>query len=437
MVFAWVFRMKELAGIFLLVFGFVCHSQAAQVDDWVSRHGLALGGEPALSEQAQTLISKALQDVQVVGLGEASHGIAEFFEMKSALIKFLVDEEDFSLILIEATFGEVVYLNQYISGQRDDLDAILKGMPLWFLQVEEFRDLLAWLREFNAEHNNRVQLYGMEMQYVDRSLHHIRSYLDKVGADADSLWVSFGTDRIGEATANATAFFHLWQPMSGDALREHVALLIELRGVMAANKTDFVARSSVAEFEQAWRHLVVLEQFVSASMQSEEAIKHQMRDYFMFLNVQWTRTYCGNPKTIVWAHNEHIWKQHGNGGYDVLGRQLDKMYGAAYYAFGFDFGEGTYRAPGANGWEHKVPQPALGSLTHRMSHLGNPNFLLDIRSAVYAGESVPDSVTLRASSGGYTPMRDGKVLFDREYSLADRYDALIFLNEVSTPKPLD
>lgn len=408
----------------------------APVDDWVSRHGVQLDSDSDLTVAAKALISKELHDVQVVGLGEASHGISEFFKMKSALIKFLVEEEGFSLVMIEATFGESVFLNQYISGERDDIDSVLKGMPLWYFQVEEFRELLIWLRKFNSTREKKVQLFGLEMQYVDRSLLHIKNYLNKVNSDPAVNWEKFGTDRIGSATASAKEFYHLWQPMPGRVLEDHMKLLIELRENLDTNKREYVAISGDTEFELARRHVVVLEQFVSASMQSEEAIKHQMRDYFMFLNLQWARSHIGNQKTIVWAHNEHIWKQHGNGGYDVLGRQLERRYGSAYFALGFDFGEGTYRAPGSDGWEHDVPKPEIGSLSYRMSQLGKPNFLLDIRSAIDSGESVPSRATLRASSGGYTPTQSGKILYDREYSLTDRYDAIIFLNRVTPPKVL-
>jgi erythromycin esterase len=419
-----------------LLYGIATQSFSHLNDDWVSRHGVALSSDSELIEPAQVLISKEMDGVQVVGLGEASHGISEFFKMKATLIKYLVAHEDFSLIMLEATFGETVFLNQYISGERDDIEAILKGMPLWYFKVEEFRDLLKWLREFNVTHDNRVQLFGMEMQYVDRSLKEIKTYLDKVNPETSEIWDQFGIDRIGNATANAKEFFFLWQPMSGEVLREHMDLLVKLRENLESNRTNYIAKSGAAEFDLVRRHVVVLEQFISASTQSEEAIKHQMRDYFMFLNLEWTRSYCGNPKTIVWAHNEHIWKQPGNGGYDVLGRQLDRRYGQAYFAFGFDFGEGTYRAPGNDGWEHLVPNPEVGSLSHRMLQLGKPHFLLDIRSAIGAGEPIPASVTLRASSGGYTPMLDGKILYDRDYSLTDRYDALVFINRVTLPKLL-
>jgi hypothetical protein len=76
------------------------------------------------------------------------------------------------------------------------------------------------------------------------------------------------------------------------------------------------------------------------------------------------------------------------------------------------------------------------SCFNRMLQLGKPHFLLDIRSAIGAGEPIPASVTLRASSGGYTPMLDGKILYDRDYSLTDRYDALVFINQVTLPKLL-
>lgn len=405
-------------------------------DDWVSRHGVHFKSETNVDTSVKKMLATELKNVQIVGLGEASHGISEFFKIKSSLIKHLVSDEDFSLIMIEASFGEGVLLNEFISGERADLEDVLRGMPLWYFKVEEFRDLLLWLRDFNKSHSNRIRIYGMEMQYVDRSLLQIKKFLDKVDPDSSEIWARFGANRIGTATAGAAEFFYLWQPFSSDILRQHSELLLELRKRFSTNKIQYLAKSTDAEFGVAYRHVIVLEQFISASMQSEEPIKHQMRDYFMYLNLQWTRAHLNNPKTIVWAHNEHLWKQPGNGGYDVLGRQLDRVYGKSYFALGFDFGEGTYRAPSNAGWEHLIPKPGPTSLSYRMSELGKPNFLLNIRAAIRADEKIPDSVTLRASSGGYTPMRDGRIQYDREYSLRDRYDAIVFVNKVAPPKVL-
>lgn len=406
------------------------------VDDWASRHGVPIGSETELSTSVRKMLKTELKDVQIVGLGEASHGVSEFFKMKTAVIKHLVSHENFSLIMIEATFGETVFLNRFISGQRAEIDDVLRGMPLWFFKVEEFRELLVWLRDFNKQHNNRIRLYGMEMQYVDRSLHHIKKYLEKVDPNCSEIWTSFGSNRIGSATAGAAEFFYLWQPMPDEVLRQHTQLLLELRKRFSTYKAEYVANSTDEEYKMAYRHVIVLEQFISASMQSEEPIKHQMRDYFMYLNVLWTRAHLQSPKTIVWAHNEHIWKQAGNGGYDVLGRQLDRSYQASYFAVGFDFGEGTYRAPSNDGWEHQVPKPEMASLSYRMAELGRPDFLLNIRAAIRANETIPATATLRASSGGYTPMQNGKIQYDREYSLSDRYDAIIFVKKISPPKML-
>lgn len=405
-------------------------------EDWVSRHGVGFRAETGLSQLVKESLSKELKNVDIVGLGETSHGISEMFKSKSSLIQFLVAEENYSLIMIEATVGETVYLNQFISGETTNIDDVLAGMPLWFFKVEEFRDLLLWLRNYNKDHENRVQLCGMEMQYVDRSLHQIKQYLDKVDRESAVIWEEFGEQRLGSSTAGAKEFYFLWQKMPDEVLEQHFQLLQKLRKLFLAKKAEYVSQSSEKEYLHTSRHISIIEQFVSTSMQSEESIKHQMRDYYMFLNLEWTRAMFANPKTVVWAHNEHIWKQAGNGGYDVLGRQLDRRYGSSYFAIGYDFGSGTYRAPSSDGWEHQVPKPELGTLSFRMSEVGKPDLLLNIRSTVKAEEKVPEIVTLRASSGGYTPMRNGVIQFDRDYSVRDRYDAILYIDKVSVPKML-
>lgn len=140
-------------------------------------------------------------------------------------------------------------------------------------------------------------------------------------------------------------------------------------------------------------------------------------------------------RVVVWGHNEHVWKREGNGGYDVLGRQLARWYGSDYYAVGFDFGSGAYRAPANDGWVHQVGAPNPESFTAALARLGRPNLFLDLRGALGtpAGRNaLAGEFTVRASAGGYVPMRNGQQFYDQTITLGDRYDGLFFVS-TSTP----
>ena len=122
----------------------------------------------------------------------------------------------------------------------------------------------------------------------------------------------------------------------------------------------------------------------------------------------------------------------------MLGCQLDRWYGPAYYAIGFDFGAGAYRAPGAASWVHDVGAPNPSSFTAALAHAGAPDLFLDLRAALgTAGgvDALRGPFTVRATAGGQLPMRDGVRIVDQSLTLSDRFDGLLFASR-STPSAL-
>src|SRR4030095_5956689 len=63
-----------------------------------------------------------LQNVRVVGLGEATHGTSEFFRMKHRMLEFLVKEMDFTSFYIEASMTRCRYVNEYVLCGKGNLD---------------------------------------------------------------------------------------------------------------------------------------------------------------------------------------------------------------------------------------------------------------------------------------------------------------------------
>ena len=55
-------------------------------------------------------------DVRVVGLGEASHGVAEYQQMKADVFKALVKNNGCHTFIIEGDFGGALKVDEYING---------------------------------------------------------------------------------------------------------------------------------------------------------------------------------------------------------------------------------------------------------------------------------------------------------------------------------
>ena len=373
---------------------------------------------------------EAIRDVRILGLGETTHGCSEMFAAKRRIIRLMVEQESVETLVFELSVGEGADLDDYVSGKRDDVREILNGLPLWMFRVEEFEELLVWIREHNLQAEHPVRIVGMESQYCDRSIRHVLESIEKDDpALARELREAFGAQRIAGPSSSAEEFHFLYQPIPSDVLGDFQQLHRSLRDHFGGREPT----NSVEEAE-AYRHFKSIEQFIALAVLEDPMARAQLRDYVMFVNVMSAveRSRPGS-RTIVWSHNEHVLKQVGNGGYDVLGRQLERWYGTSYYALGFDFGSGRYNAPDAGGFVHEVPAPEPGSFTALLLSLGGPDVFYDLRAAeasVEAGPLLSEPQSLRASAGGYVPKENGVMIHSREVTLPGRYDGLWSIAEV-------
>ena len=70
-------------------------------------------------------LQKFFKEKKVVGMGEATHGTKEFFNMKAKMFKFLVLNCGYKIFSIEATFGGALKVNRYVLfGEGDILSAM-------------------------------------------------------------------------------------------------------------------------------------------------------------------------------------------------------------------------------------------------------------------------------------------------------------------------
>src|SRR5206468_9052536 len=84
---------------------------------WLANHGYPLSD----MEPLRAVIGSAT----VVGLGDATHGTHEFFDIKLRMIDFLVREMNFTTVGMEGPFVDFNRLNDYILGGSGDPHTIL------------------------------------------------------------------------------------------------------------------------------------------------------------------------------------------------------------------------------------------------------------------------------------------------------------------------
>lgn len=123
-------------------------------------------------------------DVRVVGLGEGNHGISEFFRLKHRLAKFLFEEAGFTVFALEANLPECERINEWILGGDGDPRELLAALDEWIWNIEEYLDLITWMREFNRERDRKVKFAGFDMKRPVLAMDNVVSVLRGINPEA-------------------------------------------------------------------------------------------------------------------------------------------------------------------------------------------------------------------------------------------------------------
>ena len=119
------------------------------------------------------------ENVKVIGLGEASHGNAEFQELKLEVLKVLVDKYNVNCFAMEIDYGEGVIINDYINGHSGmSIDEVMSRINFTIYKTEDIRDLIEWMKDYNKSHGNKLSFYGFDLQNPDVDLKLILDFVE-------------------------------------------------------------------------------------------------------------------------------------------------------------------------------------------------------------------------------------------------------------------
>jgi erythromycin esterase len=365
-----------------------------------------------------------LKDKKIVAMGEATHGTAEFFQMKHRMFEFLVEEMGYRIFGIEAEFGGSQVVNDYILHGEGSVEDCLNAMIFWTWDTKEVAEMIEWMREFNekAEADDKIKFYGFDMQGIDYSLKYVLNYLEKLNPNEADKYGALGTINF-----NAPDMGNV------NILNNHID---NIQSEIIKNRNEYIENSSVEEYDLIERHIEIIYQWI-------DFIKHvefNKRDYYMAENVKWILNYedkyYGNDKIMLWAHNGHV--SNGLPQYINLGENLKNFFNEDYYAIGFDFYKGNfvsrpysfYFGGLANFHIESTPE---GSLAHEMMKTEIPISFLDIENAG-KNKILSDFLGTRIHINFIGALYSGKhinINSDSQMVLKDTFDGIIFIESTT------
>ncbi|MFO7979615.1 MAG: erythromycin esterase family protein [Candidatus Aminicenantes bacterium] len=332
-----------------------------------------------------TFLDPVFSQAQVIGLGEATHGTREFFELKQRLLRYLVENHNVRALGFEFDFRFESSLNieRFVTEGKGDINALFSGL-YWTHRNQELKDLILWMKKYNSDKKEpeKVHFLGIDSQldiwYTDElfdELYRFDKGLFEYLREYRNQLKSLG--KIDH------------KKMSTEKYNQIKSLLSQLKELTC---TYFTENPSDAEAT----HRKLLIHLIDSYLLSHELRfllpqKKNVRDRHMADHCLWLKEFVeDHQKIAVWAHNSHVAKNphYTSDGSPAMGEYLKKKLGPAYLSIATSFSNGCFAAvtddySGADTkpiiWEIKS-DPLLNSPNYLFHNADFQNFIFLISS---------------------------------------------------------
>jgi erythromycin esterase len=327
-------------------------------------------------------------NARVVSIGESTHRVHEFYQLRHRMIRFLVSELGFTAHVMESGFPEGLAVDNFVVHGVGDLDSLLyKGITYHMGKCDEMRDQLRWMRAYNATHERKVRFYGMDVPgssaTVVPAVEAALAFLDEVDpAYAEAvrtrllpLFDYLPTDRSGLAWAAPAIQAYLG--LDAAHRYELTARIGELTERLQAMRVVYGSRAGSAERAEVafrcaatGRHLDAFLANVSAGAERTYEGAN-LRDIAMAENVEWILG--REDRIVVTAANGHVQRwpyrvpPYVPNELTMLGEHLAASIGERMVVIATTFGGGSL-------WVHRsIPGGAPGHTESSVEDVGRLN----------------------------------------------------------------
>jgi protein-L-isoaspartate(D-aspartate) O-methyltransferase len=402
--------------------------------------------EPVVEDHVGRTIDALVErigDARVVCLGEATHGTSEFYALRAAITKVLVQRRGFTIVATEADWPDAARIHRYtkaLAARPASWQAFAR-FPQWMWRNAEVLDFVEWLRGWNAQHPP-VGFYGLDLYSLYRSIERVLEYLDRV----DPAAARVARERYGglmrwegdPATYGRAVVTGQYQ-----SCEEHVVRM--LRDVIAA-EIDYAARDGEHFLDAVGNARVVANaEAYYRVMYYGGAASWNLRDQHMFETLQSLLRFHGPAaKAVLWEHNSHLGDaaatEMGVRGELNVGHLCRQAFGEGAYLVGFGTDHGTVAA--ASAWDGPMRRIAVRP-SHPQSYealchdTGVPRFFLPLRAPIRAevrAELEPPRLE-RAIGVVYRPDTELQSHYFHA-SLPHQFDEWIWLDETHAVRAL-
>ena len=357
-----------------------------------------------LSKYAQKIEDIKIDDqVEIIGLGEATHGNKEFQELKLTLLKKLVKDANVRAFALECDFSEGMEIDSYVkSGKFQKNPSKIFSFPIY--HTKEMNNLINWIKKYNQNHEQKISFYGFDVQNPEKSVKLVKKFVKKENIDFDikSLEI-LEEDKISIKDPKMKV------------LEENLKKLNEK---LEKNTKE---KRLIENILSSFPYYKMVDDYVKSS---------EYRDKKMAENVSWIKDYEKNSRIMIAGHNGHIGKKESM--YKNMGENLLGEYEKSYLTIGTDFYKTKVNIKTMQKNQRTIQKFISADPFAYAAKNYNNSYYLDF-SKVEDGDSknLLDSKIKMGSLGeGYTPiMKFVPYSYRIENSPKEIFDSMIFVYE--------
>lgn len=339
--------------------------QYESIDEWVRHeaHAFSLDSKEILNPAMDWMVDALGEEVQILGFGEALHGGEEILLFRNRLFQRLVERHGFSAIAVESSFPRSRIVNDTVQGEGClSLEkAMEEGVSHGFGKLEANRELVEWMKAYNAEaaHSVKLHFYGFDQPALTSApaspkqvLHFVLDYLISLNCPGASAHRERIDSLLGEDARWENPMAWMDPEQSKALVADANALRLEvedLHCVLQTHRPEWLAQGGEERYVEAVHYAKVSRQYLNFFLAMARGTTYAdslgVRDALMAENLNYIRSLEGSGKLFVFAHNKHL--QKGQAEWQIgpmlcawwpAGAHLAAMFGPRYAVIGSALG---------------------------------------------------------------------------------------------------
>ena len=389
-------------------------------------------------------------DARLVLLGEASHGTAEFYDMRARITRELVTRKGFNIIAAEMNWPDATVLDHLIRGQGKGPVVTYRafsGFASWMWSNQSLLKFLLWLKNHNHHLTpaaNRVAFYGLDIYNLSGSIESVLEYLRRVDPEMAQA-ASWHYHCLSPWADDPTAYSRFMELDKGHGCERDVRAVLDN---LLSNRQRYrqIDTQRLFRAEQSAREVIFGEYYYRTRFQ-DVVNSWNLRDESMLRTLRSILRHHGQAsKVVVWAHNTHIGDARATdmstNGEINLGQRVREIFGDQAYLIGLGTDHGTVAAAAEWGGPLEimnVPPAHRDSYGYLFHQVEKDNFLLPLRDPLDA-RTRQELMAVRLQRGigtTYGPEPENEMKYHYYYaSLPEQFDEYIWFDETRAITPL-